>query len=99
MALWRLTMTRKCTKIAVLRRRRFDSPHLTVYNDGTERKNNPQNICIAFTVEDVDAEFEKLTALGIEIVSPPTLRPWGAKNMSFLDPDGNLITFRSFPKQ
>jgi hypothetical protein len=27
-ALWRLTMTRKCTEIAVLRRRRFDSPHL-----------------------------------------------------------------------
>lgn len=72
---------------------------LTVYNDGTERKSNPQNICIAFTVEDVDAEFERLTALGIEIVSPPTLRPWGAKNMSFLDPDGNLITFRSFPRQ
>jgi hypothetical protein len=27
-ALWRLTMTRKCAEIAVLRRRRFDSPHL-----------------------------------------------------------------------
>lgn len=30
---------------------------------------------------------------------PPTQRPWGARNMSFLDPDGNLITFRSFPKE
>lgn len=45
---------------------------------------------------DVDIEFERLKALGVEIVSPPTVRPWGAKNMSFLDPDKNLITFRSF---
>ena len=44
-------------------------------------------------------EFERLKTLGVEIVSPPTLRPWGAKNMSFLDPDKNLIIFRSFPKQ
>lgn len=72
---------------------------LTVFNDGTRRKNNQQNICLAFTVSDVDIEFERLKALGIEIVSPPTERPWGAKNMSFLDPDKNLIIFRSFPKQ
>lgn len=71
---------------------------LTVYNDGTERKTNTQTICIAFTAEDVDAEFERLKALGVEIVAPPTLRPWGAKNMSFLDPDRNLVAFRSFPK-
>ena len=69
---------------------------LTVYNDGVERKSNPNNICIAFTVDDVDVEFEKLKALDVEIVSPPAMRPWGAKNMSFLDPDGNLIVFRCF---
>ncbi len=72
---------------------------LTIYNDGIVRNNNLQNICLAFTVNDIDIEFERLTALGVEIVSPPTMRPWGAKNMSFLDPDKNLIIFRSFPKQ
>lgn len=70
---------------------------LTVYNDGMERKSNAHNICIAFTVDDVDAEYARLVELGVEIVDPPTLRPWGAKNMSFLDPDNNLITFRCFP--
>ncbi len=75
-----------------------DETTLTVYNDGVERKINPHNICLAFTVDDVDTEFERLQALGVEIVSPPTIRPWGAKNMSFLDPDGNLIAFRSFLK-
>ncbi len=72
---------------------------LTIYNDGRLRQNNFQNICLAFTVNDVDIEFERLQALGVEIVSPPIVRPWGAKNMSFLDPDKNLIVFRSFPKQ
>lgn len=72
---------------------------LTIYNDGIVRNNNLQNICLAFTVNDIDIEFERLKALGVDIVSPPTMRPWGAKNMSFLDPDKNLIIFRSFPKQ
>jgi len=72
---------------------------LTIYNDGKIRDSNFQNICIAFTVDDLDAEFERLTKLGIEISVPPTVRPWGAKNMSFYDPDGNHITFRCFPKQ
>ncbi len=68
---------------------------LTIYNDGVSRMSNPHNICIAFTVADVDAEYERLKLLGVTIVDPPIVRPWGAKNMSFLDPDQNLITFRS----
>lgn len=71
---------------------------LTIYNDGKDRKSNFQNICLAFTVEDVDAEFERLKKLGVEIVEPPKERPWGAKNMTFHDPAGNSITFRCFPK-
>ncbi|MEO3946307.1 VOC family protein [Gorillibacterium sp. CAU 1737] len=70
---------------------------LTIYNDGKERRENFQNICLAFTVDDVDVEFERLKKLGIRIAEPPTLRPWGAKNMTFIDPDGNSITFRCFP--
>ena len=72
---------------------------LTVYNDGTERKNNCRNICLAFTVDDVDIEFERLKSLGIEIIEPPTIRPWGAKNMMFADPDDNHVYFRSILKK
>jgi predicted enzyme related to lactoylglutathione lyase len=71
---------------------------LTIYNDGITRKANYNNICIAFTVNDVDVEFERLKSLGIEIIDPPTERPWGAKNMMFKDPDGNNVVFRSFPQ-
>ncbi len=71
---------------------------LTVYNDGNLRGANTQHIGIAFTVADVHAEYERLTARGVTVISPPTVRPWGATNMSFLDPDGNLVTVRSLAK-
>ncbi len=70
---------------------------LTVYNDGTVKNNRNQNICLAFTVGDIEKEYEKLTALGVKIIEPPTKRPWGAVNMSFYDPDNNVVFFRSFP--
>lgn len=39
---------------------------MTVYNDGIERKLNPHNICIAFTVDDVDAQYTGLVKLGVQ---------------------------------
>ena len=71
---------------------------LTIYNDGSVKNNRNQNICLAFTVDDVDKAYEKVLALGARIIEPPAKRPWGAVNMSFYDPDNNVIYFRSFPK-
>ena len=55
------------------------------------------NISITVTVDDVDVEYDRLQALGID-VEPPVLQPWGAKNMVLHDPDGNRIVMRSFPQ-
>lgn len=71
---------------------------LTVYNDGTAKNNQNQNICLAFTVEDIDEAYKKVIKLGAEIIESPMVRPWGATNMSFYDPDRNVIYLRSFPK-
>ncbi len=71
---------------------------LTVYNDGTVKNNRNENICLAFTVDDIGREYEKVLALGAKIIEPPTKRPWGAVNMSFYDPDNNMVFFRSFPE-
>jgi len=76
-----------------------DQVAITVYNDGSRKNNNNQNISIAFTVEDVDKEYQRLLAADVTIIDPPTTRPWGARNMHFCDPDGNHIYFRSFPAQ
>ena len=71
---------------------------LTVYNNGNTKNNQNQNISLAFTVDDVDHEYTRLQGLGIPIIDPPKLQPWGAKNMHFCDPDGNHIYFRSMPE-
>ncbi len=73
-----------------------EETQLTIYNDGTNKNNNNQNISLAFTVDDIEAEYKKLLTMGVEIIEKPTKRPWGTVNMSFHDPDRNLIYFRSF---
>jgi Glyoxalase/Bleomycin resistance protein/Dioxygenase superfamily. len=72
---------------------------LTINNNGNQKNNRNENISLAFTVDDVDEEYGRLLKMGVLIIDPPALRPWGAKNMHFLDPDGNHIYFRSFPQQ
>jgi predicted enzyme related to lactoylglutathione lyase len=69
---------------------------LTIYNDGSKKNNSNHNICIAFSVDDVDIEYKKLLLLGAKIIEVPTNRPWGARNMCFQDPDNNIIYLRSF---
>lgn len=70
---------------------------LTIYNDGAPRREGAQRICLAFTVADVDEAHDRLVSMGVGIVDKPTTRPWGARNMSFKDPDGNIVFLRSFP--
>ena len=69
---------------------------LTIYNDGSMKNNDNQNMCIVFTVDDIEKEYQKVLALGAKIIEKPTKRPWGAVNMSFYDPDRNVIYLRSF---
>lgn len=71
---------------------------LTIFNDGTAKNNCNQNISIVFSVEDVDREYERLLVMGLEIIEKPKTRPWGARNMSFYDPDGNTVYLRSAPR-
>lgn len=71
---------------------------LTVYNNGEVKNNRNKNISLAFTVDDIDEEYNRLLKIGIPIIDVPKIQPWGAKNIHFCDPDGNHIYFRSFPK-
>ena len=48
-------------------------------------------IILDFLVDDVDAEYPRLAALGVDLVLPPTTQPWGNRSMIFRDPAGNLV--------
>lgn len=58
--------------------------------------------CLLGEVMEVKEAYEFVSGIidrfGVEIIEEPKLRPWGTKNMSFYDPDHNVIYFRSFNK-
>ena len=46
---------------------------------------------VAFLVDDVDAEHERLRTAGVTVLAPPTDRPWGERTLHIADPDGNVV--------
>ena len=42
---------------------------------------------------DLDAYYERLKADGIEIVDPIADRPWGQREFTVADPQGNWLSF------
>ncbi len=46
---------------------------------------------VAFFVDDVDAEHERLLAAGVRVLAPPTDRPWGERTLHVADPDGTVV--------
>ncbi len=72
---------------------------LSIYNPNTGDPNQWSNegsegrrkFTLGVRCDDVDAEYQRLTALGVEVLAPPETHPWGWRSMSLLDPDGNMI--------
>ena len=52
---------------------------------------HPDEVILDFLVDDVDAEYPRVAALGVDWVLPPTTQPWGTRSMIFRDPAGNLV--------
>jgi lactoylglutathione lyase len=46
---------------------------------------------VAFFVDDPDAEHERLRRAGVQVLAPPTDRPWGERTLHLADPDGNVV--------
>ena len=46
---------------------------------------------LMFSVDDLDAEYERLKNLNVEFTELPSIHSWGAKSFAFTDPDGNNI--------
>ncbi|WP_136517936.1 MULTISPECIES: VOC family protein [Cellulomonas] len=47
-----------------------------------------QGLLLAFVVDDLDAEFERIRAAGAQVVTPPETEPWGERYCQFVDPNG-----------
>ncbi|MFD1676204.1 VOC family protein [Alicyclobacillus fodiniaquatilis] len=50
---------------------------------------------VAFTSDDVEAEYIRLRDLGVEFVRPAERAEWGGMQAIFRDPDGNTFVLAS----
>jgi uncharacterized glyoxalase superfamily protein PhnB len=57
------------------------------------------DVILDFAAYDIDVQFLRIEALGVDWVMPPTLQPWGRRSMMFRDPEGHLINVFSTTKE
>ncbi|MFL9946091.1 VOC family protein [Paraburkholderia agricolaris] len=78
----------------------ISSEHLVkLFNAGAATAAANRSAILEFEVEDVYAVFERMNALGTDIVMPATLMPWGNRSLLLRDPDGNLVNIFSRPRR
>ena len=67
--------------------------NIAVYDPGDAVVSKDKSIWLQCFDADIDALYERLLQEipGIEIISPPERKPWGAYSFWFADPDGNRI--------
>jgi predicted enzyme related to lactoylglutathione lyase len=77
----------------------FSRRRFTEYReDQAARPCNPRHqaeIMLDFSADDVDAEYKRITRLGVTWVMQPRTQPWGRRAMIFRDPAGTLINVSS----
>ena len=70
---------------------RFTEDHCNEEACSGGRSARAREIILDFAVDDVDAQYERIDALGVEWILPPTTQPWGKRSMIFRDPEGHLV--------
>jgi catechol 2,3-dioxygenase-like lactoylglutathione lyase family enzyme len=69
----------------------YAQPELERYAPGATAGAANRSVMVEFEVGDVDAEYSRLRARGLEFVMPPTTQSWGNRAAYLRDPDGNLV--------
>lgn len=64
---------------------------MPLFGAGSAEPGANRSAILEFIVEDVDAEYERLSDQIGEVVTVPTTMPWGNRALLVRDPDGNLV--------
>jgi predicted enzyme related to lactoylglutathione lyase len=77
----------------------FSRRRFTEYReDQAARPCSPRHqaeIMLDFSADDVDAEYRRVSRLGVTWVMLPRTQPWGRRAIIFRDPAGNLVNVSS----
>lgn len=71
----------------------FDIKSQEMIAPGSLTPESNNSVMIEFNVENVDEEYDRIKAEGIEIVRKPRNQVWGVRSFYFRDCDGNLVDF------
>jgi len=61
------------------------------FKPATHAGNGGDGLLIAFVVDAIDAEYDRLRGEGVEIATPIETEPWGERYFQMLDPNGVVI--------
>jgi predicted enzyme related to lactoylglutathione lyase len=65
---------------------------------GSSRSGTSESVALWLQVRDLDAVGQKLEETGVDIIEPPTDKPWGLREMQIRDPDGMSIVVVEVPE-
>jgi catechol 2,3-dioxygenase-like lactoylglutathione lyase family enzyme len=65
---------------------------------GSSRTETSENVGLWLQVRDVNAVGREFGDAGVEIIEPPTDKPWGLREMQIRDPDGLRIVIVEVPE-
>jgi predicted enzyme related to lactoylglutathione lyase len=65
---------------------------------GSSRTTGSENTRLWLQVRDVNAVGREFRDVGVEIIEPPTDKPWGLREMQIRDPDGLRIVIVEVPE-
>ncbi|MFB9237348.1 VOC family protein [Plantactinospora siamensis] len=55
------------------------------------RDRHAAGLLVAFVVDDIDAEYDRIRAEGVEITTPIETEPWGERYFQVTDPNGVIL--------
>jgi predicted enzyme related to lactoylglutathione lyase len=65
---------------------------------GSSRTGVSESVALWLQVPDVNAVGDELAGAGVDIIEPPTDKPWGLREMQIRDPDGLRIMIVEVPE-
>jgi predicted enzyme related to lactoylglutathione lyase len=65
---------------------------------GSSRTGTSESIGLWLQVRDVDAVGHELAEAGVDVIEPPTDKPWGLHEMQIRDPDGLRVVIVEVPE-
>lgn len=64
---------------------------LPTFKPAAQAGRDAAGVLLAWVVDDVDAEHDRLVAAGVEMTTPPETEPWGERYLQVTDPCGVVL--------